>query len=62
MTFAKIAALAVAALEKERRTVAPEANMHRLGVVSHATERAMSRYAELTEAIETLKELGKRPA
>lgn len=57
MTFTKVAALAIEALEHRRKAFAPEANMHRLGAVSHATERAAEKYGELTQAIEALKEL-----
>lgn len=62
MKFVKVAALAVEALEKQRKVFAPEANMRRMGIVSHATEKAAAHYAELTEAIEELRELGKKPA
>lgn len=61
MTFEKIAQLAIAALEAQRKTWAPEANMLlKMGVDSYSTQRAAKHYQELTEAIEELKELGKR--
>ena len=59
MPFARAATLAIEALCRERKVFAPERNMHRAGISSPATERAARRYTELTEAIETLSELGK---
>jgi hypothetical protein len=63
MKFEKIAALAIEALEARRKAWAPEANMLlKMGIDSYSTQRAAKHYAELTEAIEELKELGKRTA
>ena len=60
MKFTKVAAVAIEALEARRKVFAPEANMYKRGmVVSPATERVAARYAELTEAIEELKDLAK---
>lgn len=52
--------MAIEALQKERKAWAPEANMHKAGIVSFPTERAKRNYDELSEAIAELQELGKR--
>lgn len=59
MKFSKVAAIAVEALEHRRKVFAPEANMFKAGIQAESTERAHKRYAELTEAIEELKDLAK---
>ncbi len=61
MTFAKVATLAIDALKERRKVFCVEANMYWAGIQSPATERAKDRYMELTEAIEELRELAKRP-
>lgn len=60
MKFTKLAAISIEALEHRRKTFAPEANMFKRGIIAPGTEKAHARYAELTEAIEELKDLAKR--
>lgn len=61
MTRERAIKLAVAALQAERRTVAVNANLRRLGVDTPATQQAGVRYAELTEAITIIEQLAVRP-
>lgn len=59
MPFRRAAAIAVEALKAQRGRYAFDAKMHAGGIETVATERAAKRYRELSEAIETLAELGK---
>lgn len=61
MTTARAIRVAVEALEAQRRSVAVNANLHRLGVDTPATQQAGTRYDELTEAIAIIEELAARP-
>ena len=61
MRFARACALAVEALQRQRRAVTFERNLYARGLVSPITERGAKRYQELTDAIETLQELGRKP-
>lgn len=62
MTTARAIRLAVEALEAQRRTHAPTANLRRMaGVDTPATQQAGARYDELTEAITIIEQLATRP-
>ena len=61
MTTARAIRLAIEALETQRRTVAVNANLRRLGVDTPATQQAGTRYDELTEAIQIIEQLAARP-
>jgi len=54
----KVTRAAVEALKKQRHKYAFDANMYKLGVVTHYTEQCAKKYAELTVAIEKLEKPG----
>lgn len=61
MTTARAIRMAVEALEAQRRTVAVNANLRRIGIDTPATQQAGARYDELTEAITIIEQLATRP-